>query len=96
MDLLQSQAIKAGSHVWLSGQIPTDAEGSLIQGSMTEKAQTIIQNTEAVLKEAGSSLDNVVKVVVCALVLILAAVCGTPGELMRSPEGLCKRCQPHA
>ncbi|PYI23994.1 YjgF-like protein [Aspergillus violaceofuscus CBS 115571] len=59
-----SQAIKVGNHVWLSGQIPADAQGNLIKGSVTEKTQAIIQNTEAILQEAGSGLDRVVKVVV--------------------------------
>ncbi|KAB8256878.1 YjgF-like protein [Aspergillus pseudonomiae] len=58
-----SQAIKAGGQVWLSGQIPADAHGNLIKGSTIEKAKAIIQNTEAILKEAGSGLDRVVKVV---------------------------------
>ncbi|RAK78952.1 RidA family protein [Aspergillus fijiensis CBS 313.89] len=59
-----SQAIKAGNHIWLSGQIPADAQGNLIKGSVTEKTQAIIQNTEAILQEAGSGLDRVAKVVV--------------------------------
>ncbi|PWY68949.1 YjgF-like protein [Aspergillus sclerotioniger CBS 115572] len=60
----QSQAIKANGTVWLSGQIPADAEGKLINGSVTEKTQANIHNTEAILKEAGSGLDMVAKVVV--------------------------------
>ncbi|PYI12701.1 YjgF-like protein, partial [Aspergillus sclerotiicarbonarius CBS 121057] len=60
----QSQAIKANGTVWLSGQIPANAEGKLLSGSVTEKTEAIIQNTEAILKEAGSGLDRVVKVVV--------------------------------
>ncbi|GAB1201855.1 hypothetical protein APSETT445_000447 [Aspergillus pseudonomiae] len=57
----------AGGQVWLSGQIPADAHGNLIKGSTIEKAKAIIQNTEAILKEAGSGLDRVVKVVVSTL-----------------------------
>lgn len=64
MLIKQSQAIKAAGHVWLSGQIPADAQGNLITGSVAEKTQAIIRNTEAILNEAGSSLDRVVKVVV--------------------------------
>lgn len=62
-----SQAIKAAGHVWLSGQIPADSQGNLITGSVAEKTQAIIRNTEAILEEAGSSLDRVVKVVVSSL-----------------------------
>lgn len=61
---LQSQAIKAGSQVYLSGQISADVEGDLINGSTVEKTEAIIKNTEAILNEAGSGLDRVVKVVV--------------------------------
>ncbi|GCB26059.1 RutC family protein PYRAB12510 [Aspergillus awamori] len=59
-----SQAIKTGNQVYLSGQIPADVEGNLIKGSTVEKTEAIIKNTEAILKEAGSGLDRVVKVVV--------------------------------
>ncbi|CAG8934339.1 unnamed protein product [Penicillium salamii] len=59
-----SQAIKAAGQVWLSGQIPADAQGNLIKGSMTEQTQAIIKNTEAILKASGTGLDRVVKVVV--------------------------------
>ncbi|GIC93021.1 RidA family protein [Aspergillus udagawae] len=59
-----SQAIKAGAQVYLSGQIAADVEGNLIKGSTVEKAEVIIKNTEAILNEAGSGLDRVVKVVI--------------------------------
>ncbi|OGE55761.1 hypothetical protein PENARI_c004G02844 [Penicillium arizonense] len=59
-----SQAIKAAGQVWLSGQIPADAEGNLIKGTMAEQTQAIIQNTEAILKASGTGLERVVKVVV--------------------------------
>lgn len=60
----QSQAIKAAGQVWLSGQIPADAQGKLIKGTMAEQTQAIIKNTEAILKASGTGLDRVVKVVV--------------------------------
>ncbi|KAJ6118528.1 hypothetical protein N7471_013148 [Penicillium samsonianum] len=59
-----SQAIKAAGQVWLSGQIPADAQGNLIKGTMTEQTQAIIKNTKAILKASGTGLDKVVKVVV--------------------------------
>ncbi|OQD90602.1 hypothetical protein PENANT_c001G04504 [Penicillium antarcticum] len=58
-----SQAIKAAGQVWLSGQIPADAEGNLIKGSITEQTEIIIKNTEAILKASGTGLERVVKVV---------------------------------
>ncbi|KAK4867114.1 hypothetical protein LT330_007855 [Penicillium expansum] len=59
-----SQAIRAAGQVWLSGQIPADAQGNLIKGTMTEQTRAIIKNTEAILKASGTGLDKVVKVVV--------------------------------
>ncbi|PYH86344.1 hypothetical protein BO82DRAFT_273684, partial [Aspergillus uvarum CBS 121591] len=41
--------------------IPADAQGNLIKGSVTEKTQAIIQNSEALLLEAGSGLNRVIK-----------------------------------
>ncbi|PYH88625.1 hypothetical protein BO71DRAFT_488619 [Aspergillus ellipticus CBS 707.79] len=58
---MHSQAIRAGDHVWLSGQIPADAQGNLIRGSIADQTQAIIRNTDAILQEAGSGLDRVVK-----------------------------------
>ncbi|OJJ03762.1 hypothetical protein ASPVEDRAFT_133604, partial [Aspergillus versicolor CBS 583.65] len=61
-----SQAIKTppgASHIYLSGQIPAEASGALITGSMADKTRAILRNTESILKEAGAGLDGVVKVV---------------------------------
>ncbi|RDW59306.1 RidA family protein [Aspergillus mulundensis] len=62
-----SQAIKTApstSTIYLSGQIPADANGTLIQGSMADKTAAIINSTKIILEKAGSGLDQVVKVVV--------------------------------
>ena len=57
-----SQAIKAAGMVFLSGQIPLDPVSGEISGDSIE-AQTkkVMENLEAVLKEAGSGLEKVVK-----------------------------------
>jgi enamine deaminase RidA (YjgF/YER057c/UK114 family) len=51
--------------VFLSGQIPADSQGKLIEGTISEKTHKMCQNTKAVLEAAGSSLDKAVKVTVC-------------------------------
>ncbi|KAK1521279.1 TdcF protein [Colletotrichum paranaense] len=56
------QAIKANGLVFLSGQIPADPNGKLIEGTATEKAHVMCRNARAVLGAAGSGLDKVVKV----------------------------------
>lgn len=58
-----SQAIAANGLVFCSGQIPMDpATGELIEGSVAEQTNRVMQNLAAVLRAAGSGLDRVVKV----------------------------------
>jgi 2-iminobutanoate/2-iminopropanoate deaminase len=60
-----SQAIKAGGLVFASGQIPLDpATGQVIEGSIAEQTERVLNNLKAVLEAAGSSLDSVVKTTV--------------------------------
>jgi enamine deaminase RidA (YjgF/YER057c/UK114 family) len=58
----QSQAIKTPSAIYCSGQIPCDMNGTLIEGTIQEKTASCIGNLKAVLEEAGSSIEKVVKV----------------------------------
>lgn len=60
--LPQSHAIKTPSAIYCSGQIPCDAEGNLVEGTIQEKTAACIKNLEAVLKTAGSGIEKVVKV----------------------------------
>lgn len=60
-----SQAIQAGEFVFCSGQIPLDPKtGDLIQGDIAVQTQRILENFEAVLAAAGSSLARTVKLTV--------------------------------
>ncbi|KAL1981702.1 hypothetical protein VTN96DRAFT_2316 [Rasamsonia emersonii] len=59
-----SQAIKANGQIFVSGQIPADSAGNLIEGTIGEKTAACIKNVAAVLEGAGSSLSKVVKVTV--------------------------------
>lgn len=59
-----SQAIKAGNFVYTSGQIPLDpATGELIN-DIEKATERALENVKAILEEAGSSMDKVVKTVV--------------------------------
>ncbi|WEW59879.1 hypothetical protein PRK78_005360 [Emydomyces testavorans] len=57
-----SQAIKANGQIFVSGQIPADVNGNLIDGSIAEKTEQCCKNIVAVLAAAGSSIEKVVKV----------------------------------
>src|SRR5687767_12048768 len=60
-----SQAVKANGLVYTSGQISLDpATGNLVDGSFEEQVHRIFKNLEAVLREAGSSFDRVLKATV--------------------------------
>ena len=57
-----SQAIVHNKLVYTSGQIPIDpATGAIETYTIEGQTKQIIRNLSAVLKEAGSSLDNVIK-----------------------------------
>jgi 2-iminobutanoate/2-iminopropanoate deaminase len=59
-----SQAIKAGNMIFTSGQIPLLPSGELLTGSIQEQTHQVFKNLQAVLAEAGSSLNDVVKATV--------------------------------
>jgi 2-iminobutanoate/2-iminopropanoate deaminase len=60
-----SQAIRCGQFVYTSGQIALDpASGQLVGEEVQEQTQRVLQNLQAVLAEAGTSLANVVKTTV--------------------------------
>ena len=60
-----SQAIRVGDTLFTSGQIPIDpATGNLVPGGIAEQTTRVLENLKAVLEEAGSSLDRVVKATV--------------------------------
>ena len=58
-----SQAVVANGMVYTSGQIALTPEGSdeLLSEDVVVQAVAVLRNLEAVLLEAGSSLDDVVK-----------------------------------
>jgi 2-iminobutanoate/2-iminopropanoate deaminase len=60
-----SQAIRCGQFIYTSGQIALDpASGELVGEDVTAQTHRVLQNLEAVLRTAGSSLARVVKTTV--------------------------------
>ena len=60
-----SQAIRANGFVFVSGQIPLDpATGEVCGNTIGDQTRRTMQNLEAILNEAGSSLARVVKTTV--------------------------------
>ena len=56
-----SQAVKAGNHIFVSGQLPINPETGEMPSDIKAQTRQSIANLKAILEEAGGSLDNVVK-----------------------------------
>ena len=60
-----SQAVKVGSFIFASGQIPVDPEtGCIVEGTTADQAKQCFKNIKAVLAAAGSDITKVVKATV--------------------------------
>jgi len=60
-----SQAIIYGELVFLSGQLSIDSTtNKLVQGTIEEETRRVLDNIKAVLEEAGSFLEKVLKTTV--------------------------------
>lgn len=57
-----SQAVKAGTTVYLSGQIPLVAESmEMVSEDFEKQARQVFENVKAVCEAAGGSMNDVVK-----------------------------------
>lgn len=60
-----SQAVRCGSMLFCSGQIPINPEtGEIVEGDVTAQAKQVFKNIKAVLSAAGADESNVVKATV--------------------------------
>ena len=57
-----SQAVRSGSTVYFSGQIPlVPATGEVVEGGIEAQARQVFDNLRAVAEAAGGSLDKIVR-----------------------------------
>ena len=56
-----SQAVKHGGLVYTSGQIALTPSGEMTEADIVKQTHQVLKNLTAVLAEAGSSLDQVIK-----------------------------------
>ena len=59
-----SQAIRSGDLVFVSGQLGLKPGETAISGTIQDQTEQIFQNLKAILEEAGSGLDRIVKTTV--------------------------------
>ena len=61
-----SPAVRAGDFVFVSGQVPTGADGKVVAGGIEEQTRQVLENIKAALALAGAGMDDVVK---CTVIL---------------------------
>ena len=60
-----AQGVRVGNLIFTAGQTPLDpVTQQIVAGGITEQTRRVLENLKAVLEEAGSSLDRVVKATV--------------------------------
>ncbi len=59
-----SQAIEVNGFIFASGQIPIDPKTGEMPETVEEQTAQCMRNVSAILEEAGSSLDNAIKLTV--------------------------------
>lgn len=52
---------EANGFVYTSGQVYLTSEGKLLEGTIEEKIKQVMKNLDAILKEAGTGFDKVIK-----------------------------------
>ena len=57
-----NQAVKIGNTLYISGQIPLKASSmELLNGTIKEEPQLVMENLQSILEAAGMTFENVVK-----------------------------------
>ena len=57
-----NQAVRVGDTIYVAGQIPIDpTTNQVVEGGIEVQTRRVLDNIAAILQEAGSSLDRVVK-----------------------------------
>src|SRR6266571_4422276 len=56
-----SPAVRAGDFIYVSGQVPADANGEIVVGGIEAQTRQVMENLGAVLALAGASFDDVCK-----------------------------------
>jgi 2-iminobutanoate/2-iminopropanoate deaminase len=59
-----SQAIVTGNLVFVAGQLGLTPDGSMVDGGIGAQTEQVMQNLAAILEEAGSGVDRLVKTTV--------------------------------
>nr|WP_145547480.1 RidA family protein [Variovorax boronicumulans] len=56
-----SPAVRAGDFIYVSGQVPGNAQGEIVVGGIEAQTRQVMENLKAALALAGATLDDVCK-----------------------------------
>ncbi|CAN7262582.1 RidA family protein [Variovorax paradoxus] len=56
-----SPAVRAGDFIYVSGQVPANAEGEIVVGGIEAQTRQVMENLKKVLALGGATLDDVCK-----------------------------------
>src|SRR5579862_1752054 len=56
-----SQAVRVGSFLFVSGQLPIDRDGNAIKGTVAEEAIQTLENVRAIVEAAAGSIEDIVQ-----------------------------------
>ena len=56
-----SPAVRAGDFIYVSGQVPADAQGEIVAGGIEAQTRQVMENLRAALALAGAGFDDVCK-----------------------------------
>ena len=59
-----SQGVKVGNFLYTSGQLPINEAGELVTDDIKRATAVCLDNVKAILEEAGTTMDKVVKTLV--------------------------------
>ena len=59
-----SQGVVSNGHIFLSGQIPLNSNGELLDGNIQEQVVLVFQNIQHLLETQNCTLQNIVKLTV--------------------------------
>lgn len=59
-----SPAVRAGDFIYVSGQVPANAEGEIVAGGIEVQTRQVMENLKAVLALADATFDDVCKTTV--------------------------------
>lgn len=59
-----SPGLKVGRTIFVSGQVPRTTDGEIVPGDVAAQTEQVLDNVEAVLRDAGATMADVVKTTV--------------------------------